>query len=355
MHPVVEYLKTNSIESLGQFGIDFRYSESKDRVSLNYDQIRCINGHELVNHCRGLVLRTSDLKIMAWPFNRSYNYGTEFAAKLDSDSISYQEKLDGTCIIVYHDDVKWCVATRAVPEANIPNGFGKTFAELFWNVSGYTPNTFPGVPGRTYIYELTGPDNIILVVYEDWAVTQLGVIDNENGNLIEGFAGKVYNFPSLEEAFQWSASQAGVVHEGFILFDKYGNRVKAKNPNYVALARLMVRIGSLRGLLEIILNKTDDDTMPYLPKKTQESCEEMRGKIRDYFYRVESFTKSLDKNLSRKDLAIHIQASPYSSWIGIIIKMLGDGSSFSHNLESLRKNGSYPYSTLDKLLKEIGY
>src|SRR5690349_21549991 len=104
MHPVVEHLRQNPLSSLGALGIKARWSGQNPRkVTLNYDQIEAVDGHLLVNHCRGLVLRQLEgepgeaghYEVLARPFLRFYNLGSAHAPALDWATAEFQEKLDG--------------------------------------------------------------------------------------------------------------------------------------------------------------------------------------------------------------------------------------------------------------------
>ena len=228
---VIEYLKTHTVEQLEEeHGVNARPSRDHEKLILNYDQLLIKNGDVLAEQCRGLVVRPQNqsyivgareaeiariaageplanarwrkiivgpVDVVAWPMCRFYNHGDFAAAKVnwDDPDLRVYEKLDGTCCILYWDEKQeqWCVATRSVPEADLPINcddltIGKmTFSELFWrsfeetsrgngNI-GWDRDWAKQYLGRnnTYVFELTSPHNRVVVQYDSSFVTLIAV------------------------------------------------------------------------------------------------------------------------------------------------------------------------------------
>lgn len=223
---VQKYLEQHSFADLAkEHGIYASFSKSGHKWSLNYDQIEARENDELAQECRGLILSCWEgqslreladegirvgkdkdgqatligklsydwitpgkTKVIAYPMRRFFNYGQGAAAEIDwSDpNLSILEKLDGTLCIVYYDPFtnQWCVATRAVPEADLimDNGL-YTFRTLFEKalqetiaLSSYAGLSFEEYTAMlnkeiTYCYELTTPLNRIVVSYSDYRIT----------------------------------------------------------------------------------------------------------------------------------------------------------------------------------------
>src|SRR6478609_5767270 len=73
------------------------------KVSFVYDQLAARNDDPLACQCRGLVLREGSWEILARPFDRFFNHGQAEAASIDWATARFEEKLDGTLLIVYWD------------------------------------------------------------------------------------------------------------------------------------------------------------------------------------------------------------------------------------------------------------
>lgn len=369
MHKIVEFLLTNSISDLEQFGIFSRWSTKNPRkVSLNYDQILAKDGNEYSDLCRGLILRQDHngvpgspgkYSVMALPFHRFYNYGTAYAAKLDWDTVEFEEKLDGTLCIVYwdYDLQEWCCGTRSVPDADIPNNNGDTFSDLFFRHFEYAgskdPNYILGKP-NTYCFELTGPDNQIVVVYNEWKTTLLSHRCTQTESEAFGNA-KRFKFSNVNEAIEWINSQPGHSFEGVIARDAYGNRVKIKSAQYFAVSKVMTRAGSKEGMLEIVLSGTADDVMTILPENKLLQMKNISNKFTEWINEANQFIASLDKNQSRKDVALKIQETKFKNYVGAIIDCwLGNSLNMMDSLSKQKKNGEFPSSFLEKMIYNIG-
>lgn len=369
MHPVLAHLLTYDIKSLEALGIYANFSKQNPRkFSLNYDQIDAENGHPLVDACRGVVLRALEgtvlgepgqYEIIGRPFDRFYNLGSSHAAQIDWDTASFEEKLDGTLCIVYFDDDLagdhsggWCVATRNVPDGDVPNHQGDTFADLFWR---HIPWDFELNRDETHLFELTGPENQIVVVYDEWKVTLLASRNNETGKITRGNA-PVHRFSLMDEAREWLSAQPGHKNEGFVIVDQYENRLKIKSANYLTFSRVMTSSGSDVGLVEIALSGTADDVMAYLPLARQEKLARYEKGVAELARRIETFAAHLKRTCAnRKDCALAVQAHPsMSAWMPALMNMwLGTFSTFSEFLTYSKKNSEIPRSLSEKILSWI--
>ena len=358
-HPVVAHLASNPVSSLEELGIFARWSDKNPRkVSLNYDQIEAKDGHPLVDGCRGLVVRQDHdgprgspgaYSVLARPFTRFYNLGSGHAADIDWSTAAFEEKLDGTLCIVYLDpDLDdFCVATRSVPDADVPNSEGVTFAELFWRHSG--ASDVGGYDAEcTYLYELTGPGNQIGVPYDAWGTTLLARIDNATGVETPGDAPR-HRFETLAEAQDWLGRQPGHAIEGFIVRDGAGRRVKVKSAQYLAIAKVMTAAGSDVSLTQIVLSGTADDVRGFLPKPRQERIDLVAGAVARWASGVEAFAAALPPS-ERKDAALAVKASPYAAWIGLILDLwLGKHRTVSAWIEAGKVEGEITRSVAERV------
>jgi len=286
-------------------------SITNGKVCLNYDQIDAKESDPLACQCRGLVLRALDKHgVSTWdtvavPMFRFFNQGQEQAVDIDWDSAAFEEKMDGSCMIVYYDYGgtslkdsrehrtygRWCVGTRGRCEADADaHGSGKTFAELF-NIAAESIASekllqVPGIDALmcgqdkncTFVFELTSPINRVVCKYDDFDLTLLAVRDNttleekEPLHYLKDFVGFDVKLPKLY-SFDDPSAMAEVIrewnpefHEGVVVKDKKFNRIKVKNPAYVAYNHMRDSLAtSFRGCMEVILLKKDDDVIHMMP------------------------------------------------------------------------------------------
>jgi len=313
---VQEYLKKHSLDDLElAHGVKARVCGHK--FSLNYNQIESRDDDVLAQQCRGLILRVADpdsqvivsdrpigeTVVLARPFDRFFNLGQAAAAEVDIDhpATSFYEKMDGTLCIVYYDDHKkeWHVATRSVPEADLPmSGFEEfTFRTLFEKAVLETVGKDFGVwtekmlfRDTTYMFELTTPLNRIVVDYEGYGITLLAARKTRTGKeLFPAFVqAKVktpvaerFRFGSLKEMVDFVSERDPSAYEGIVVCDQNFNRIKVKNAGYLALNKIRDSVlNSPRGIVELILMEKLDDALPLLPEEIVKRAEALRENFR---------------------------------------------------------------------------
>ena len=242
-----------------------------DHISFLFHMIKSKQKLNVItSQCRGLVLASHDGRIikspdeivgetiiLAFPMTRFFNYGDPNAAQIDFDDpeTAFLEKLNGTLCIVYHDPFKtndwngWCVATRNVPEANLSiDGFDNlTFRKLFelalfdtkvsLGQKGFNQTNVWGIfqvsldKGNTYCYELTSPENRIVVDYKERRIHLLSYRSNETGNQYDGrnFSSKIHppddgvpivekhTIRNITELLEFVNNQNPLEHEGVVV------------------------------------------------------------------------------------------------------------------------------------------
>ena len=341
-----KFLLDNTLDALFKtHGVNVRFSSCMTKASYNCDQINAVDKDLLAQECRGIILTRVDrcgnviqwsescksdevvghTIVMARPFNRFFNYGQEAAANVDFNdpNLRFFNKEDGTLTIVYHDFNKneWHVATRGVPEADLPiDGYDNhTFRTLFEralaNVTGYSDLESFGKDkldrNVTYMFELCTPENAVVVRHDDYKVILLGArrlsdhVEISLDDCRELGVPVVENFKlgSVQEMIDFVAERNPSEYEGIVVCDSKFRRVKVKSPAYVALHRVTDQVArSPRGLMQIILSEKFDDIVPLLPQAIVERGEQMQAQ-----YRV--LTRSFDSSFDQA-LALANEESP---------------------------------------------
>lgn len=296
---VQEYLESHSLEDLlREHGVYHRVSERNPRkFSLAYDQLVAVDSDPISQECRGLVLMADrqlspngpvgSTQVLALPMHRFFNYGQEACRiRLDDPGIRFQEKLDGTLIIVYHDPILngISIGTRGVPDADVPiDGQGQTFEELFWEtwqiVFGCLGPDYDLlealVKSRTVCFELCTPKNQVCIKYEKprlWFLTSRDLQTGEE-SLCPPFwrknirAPDEFDLPRDASALaQWVSDRDPAKHEGIVAIDSAGCRAKFKSPGHLALASLIRGVQvSRRRALELVLSGKAQEVLGLLP------------------------------------------------------------------------------------------
>jgi hypothetical protein len=383
---VQKYLLSHSLADLArEHGVYARMStQNIYKFSLNYDQLEARDADPISQECRGLVLTVpsgypaipsansdrivGETEIMAWPMRRFFNYGQGSAAPVDFQAFGtrFFEKMDGTLCIVYWDRIKlvWSVATRSVPDADLPmDGFGEqTFSSLFWkafeSVGGLKDELYPG---NTYCFELCTPDNQVVVRYDDYKVYLLASRWNGDGSehFPEEWAGPLnvpavqqYRFGSVDEMVSFVTSREAAKHEGIVVCDENFNRVKVKDPAYLALNKIKDSVAkSPRALMEIVLLGKEDDILPLIPPHIQEKMLEMKENLRAYIQKMDQDYADLH-DPDRKTFALAVQARE-GAWMGYMMqRWTGKCTSAKDFIQSQRSkiSGGWADGFLDTLI-----
>jgi|SRR5579885_636733 len=397
---VQEYLLNHSFGDLArEHGVYASFSKSGHKFSLNYDQIEAKESDPLAQECRGLVLAREDgasmhpfpegsraphenyspgaTIVLAYPMKRFFNHGQGSAAQIDwSDpDLAVLEKLDGTLCIVYWDKFisQWCVATRSVPEADLPmdNGlftFRTLFEKAFLETVKVSFEDFTKTLDKnfTYCFELTTPYNRIVVDYKTCGVTLLAVrsmltyleMYPNTTLLTECLKGvpivQAHTYTSVSELVDWVSSLNPLEHEGVVVRDGKFNRIKVKNAAYVAYNKLHDRLGSSeRNLMEFILLETDDDIISALaPEIGQNMIKLKEGLQKVIRLHDEAYQKAISQVTpgDKKSFAILVTKDK-TLWHAPFFAMFdGKASSMKDFIMKNRKDGTWGDSFIDRLL-----
>lgn len=239
-------------ELLTQEPYCLKIKEDNEYIIFNYDQIRSDFNIPLVQEARGIIFNTGEWKNpVCWAFNKFGNYGESWVSDIDWSTAFVTEKIDGSLIKIWWDDF-WRISTNGTIDAykaeinNIKvSNFGDYFLKALNRYYTWEEFTQRLDKNLTYMFELVGPYNRIVIPYEEADLYFLGARNKYTGELfncmplVTGALGlgkfklpKQYPLTSLEacirvtKEFDWD-------QEGFVAADAEGKRVKIKSPAYV--------------------------------------------------------------------------------------------------------------------------
>lgn len=253
---------------------------------------------------RGLI--TNNKRIVALPFPKFFNL-SENLTILPDLPFSVYEKLDGSLIITYHYKGKWHCATKG--------SFNSEQAQRAEQILPKLPNK-----DVTYLFELVGPSNKIVISYPEDKLIFLGAYNNKTclemnpqnfgddpmdvarwvgysqnydiGNYLDFISEQAKSLPSNEEGY-------------VIRFDN-GTRVKVKGDEYLLLHRMISNITPLAIWEEMLDNEFAAwDKIKEIPEEFRKDYEIifhiLLGKLKncvkevgDFYYETQHLT---DKEL----------------------------------------------------------
>jgi len=278
MLKIQEFIRTHGLEkAIKKFNLKSRDYENK--ILLKYDQLSSptLMAMPEVQESRGLILDKNDWSVMSLAFTKFFNSEESNAVKIDWSTAHVLEKLDGSCIQVYFDKYKnkWFAGTTgtAEGEGEVNNKLGTTFNDLFWKTvkEKYNLDTNKLSTKFCYVFELTTPYNIVVKPHGESSASLLTVRNLET--LAEVSFDEVteiavnLNVPAVK-AFDLNAKDVGALlrtfenmvwsEEGYVVVDANFNRIKIKNPAYVAVHHLKGKTAEHQIMVIIKANELEE-------------------------------------------------------------------------------------------------
>ena len=89
-------------------------------IIFNYDLYNSDLSNPIVKECRGVILREETFDAVCVPFYKFFNYGQEFADKIDWATARVQTKVDGSICKLWYDKVGklWRISTNGMINAD---------------------------------------------------------------------------------------------------------------------------------------------------------------------------------------------------------------------------------------------
>ena len=241
-------------ELLTQEPYNIKISEDGPYVMFKYNQLTSDFNIPMVREARGIIFRRDDFSHPAcWPFMKFFNFGEPNAAEIDWSTAFVSEKVDGSLIKIWYDAGDWKISTNGAIDAFKAelgdvkyNSFGTYFCDTIYEYyNRFDDFTCTLNTGYTYMFELVGPYNRVVIPYEEPAIYFLGARNKYTGeefNCSAIMAGALdmsrfklpeqYPLNTLDDCIRITEN-FGWNQEGFVVCDAQFNRVKIKSPAYV--------------------------------------------------------------------------------------------------------------------------
>ena len=293
-------LNNNWEELLTQEPYNLKISEDGPYVMFKYNQLSSDFNNPIVREARGIIFRKGEWENpVCWGFNKFGNYGESYAPEIDWSTAFVTEKIDGSLIKVWWDG-SWKVSTNGTidaEKAELSDVKVNNFRQYFELVLERYINThifrtafqdFTADLDRqlTYMFELVGPYNRVVIPYDEPDLYFLGARNNFTGeeytctalemeSLGVGLFRRpaVYSLTSLNDCLK-AAELKSWDEEGFVVCDAKFNRVKIKSPAYV-LAHFMRNnnVITKKHLINVILLNEVEEFLCYASDYKEELLE----------------------------------------------------------------------------------
>lgn len=286
---LIKFIEKNGEEKLHELGIHFyKYG---DLTVYQYSQIESFpfKRNPVVIESRGIIL-DNNLKVIARPFDRFFNYGEDdISPNINWSECHIYKKIDGSLIKIFHYNGNWHAGTKKTVYGNTDvNGFNVMFKDLVYKA--FNVNTqeefnfiFEGFEGSTLIFELTSRENRVVTPYEGTQIWLLAVRDNVTGNYIDinevilkfkednkfdKYSIKLpkkFTFDSYSACAK-AAEELPDLKEGYVVYNSLNVPIfKIKSPAYVAAHQLRGNGLSHNNALELVINFEESEYLSLFP------------------------------------------------------------------------------------------
>lgn len=332
------YAHENWMELLTREPYNLKISEEGPYVMFKYNQISSDFTNPIVREARGIIFnKTNWSHPVCWAFNKFGNYGESYASEIDWSTAFVSEKVDGSLVKVWWGNGYWRVSTNGTIDAfkaelgdvRAPN-FGDYFLTTLDNYYDRFDDFFRSLNNNlTYIFELVGPYNRVVVPYDEPAIYFLGARNNYTGeefNCSKQVAGALgmgrfklpaqYSLSSADDCIK-AAELKSWDDEGFVVCDAQFNRVKIKSPAYVmAHYARNNNVINRKHLIQIILSGETEEFLCYA-SDYKEELEKVQRLINS-FYRVgDQIAKSCQR-------LYDVPRGTYANWVKTLPKIYQD-------------------------------
>lgn len=317
---------------IDNFSIKVRIDNNLNVVCLNYDQINSPMGNSIVEECRALILELDTWEVLSWPFRKFYNYSEgHIPVSFNWNQFDALNKLDGSLISLWFDsNYNYHFATRSVPDASCSydesdNTFKALIEQAILEMTGNCVNNFLlyFCPGHSYTFELTTPENKMVVQHTDRKLTLLAIRNLETLEELDvnqWVLDNLYPYPvvqgfknlTLYQVKEKVASINPLKEEGFVLLDNNFNRIKIKSEAYLPLSKCRDSLGkSAKARLETILMDKLDDVWSTQPVWIQDKLTETKIAVKILNISINTSYSEVKHMSSQKEFAMAIKNLPY--------------------------------------------
>ncbi len=331
------YMHDNWEELLTQEPYNLKISEDGPHVMFKYNQLTSDFNNPIVREARGIIFRRDDFSHpVCWPFMKFGNYGESYVPEINWETAFVSEKIDGSLIKVWYD-CGWNISTNGTIDAFKAelgdvrmNNFGEYFINTlfkYYNNSTEFYNTLD--EDKTYMFELVGPYNRVVVPYDESAIYFLGARNKYTGeefNCSSLIAGALqmgrfklpaqYSLSSLSDCLK-AAELKSWDDEGFVVCDAQFNRVKVKSPAYVmAHYARNNNVINRKHLIQIILSGEAEEFLCY--------ASDYREELEKVQNLMKSFCKVGDQIAKSCQRLYDVPRGTFANWVKTLPKIYQD-------------------------------
>lgn len=313
-------------------------------VIFTYSQIASDFNNPVVRDARGIIFVEGEWECpVCWPFTKFGNYGEGDWVPEICWPATVTQKVDGSLVKLWHHEGLWNWSTNGsifASDAPVASSKFPTFQALIdealndmdfpmeYTFASYSDFLEQLDTNKTYLFELTSPYNRVVIPYNKIELWYLGARDNKTGKeylcneycLPTGENLSGFNHPAIYymrsfDAVLTLAKELPWDDEGYVVVDKFNNRVKVKSPAYVLAHHMRANNNITRkNLIRVILANEVSEFCVYCRDFVEElnAVEELMRSFRSTSEHLRTMLKNILKEypMTRAEYARLVNALP---------------------------------------------
>lgn len=263
---------------------------------------------------RGITYNADTGELLALPFWKFFNYGEN--PFTDADKVNEwkifisTQKMDGSLVYFFKIGERIFSKTKfSIDSPQACMGMELVTDEIYGFIDGVLKE------GMTPMFELIGPDNQIVLEYDENNLVFIGARHMKTGTYFGPDTFVLPSFIKEPEFYEWGSSEeikeycsnSNKMEEGFVVQYENEELVKFKTKKYFNMHHLVSSVNTESSIARLTLDEQIDDVISILPDGIKEHVGEVRDKVvRSYNHMMHSASKFYEDNgsLVQKEYAL---------------------------------------------------
>lgn len=329
LFPEVDFVQQHE---LGNIRIQ-QHPEFRELHIANYTEQAAFNRdwNPVTRTCRGLIYNANTEEVLARPFPKFFNFDEKEAPRILDDQVvySYSNKYDGSLGIVYPTEDGLMVATRgsfASEQAKLGTKLLRELDEWHYDYLHEMLNV-----GYTPLFEICGPDNRIVLKYDENFLAPLGYIHIVDGHY---FPHEQPSYSRTMRSLLMDLSRTNA--EGWVVWKTAYEAVKIKQADYVELHRIVTNLSKKEVWRQLRAGNYNQFKLN-LPDEWWDWAENIADELRANFTEILTYAQACEYGMgyvfaglapSRKEQAAWIMSHVETEYRGLVFSLL-DGRDIS--------------------------
>ena len=259
---------------------------------------------DITIQCRGLVTDFEG-NVVSWCFKKFFNMEEHTDEEIPKEPFEVFEKMDGSYVSIFRYNDELIFTSRGSFNSDVSNIAEKVFMSKYMNNTSIKFDV-------TYILELIGPDNRIVLDYPENDLVLIGAFSKTGDELdiysddFNGF-NRVKKYDSVSD-YRTLKEHISKDKEGYVIRFKSGFRMKIKGEEYFRLHSVITEMSNRVIWRHLMENKPIDDLLYNVPDEFYSWVKEQTDNFNDMFDVIKQrlyflYYTNINEDMTQKEVA----------------------------------------------------